>query len=109
MQHAVCSPSVVVAPSSRGASCSSRRAFFLQRRLGYGFHFRVEEVAQTALGPDQLRAARIGLDLAPQSQDLHIDTPIEHLAIVATNQLEKLFAGEDALRRTEEGHEQIVL
>jgi hypothetical protein len=63
------------------------------------------QVAETALRLDNTARARIGLELAPQPQDLHVDAPVEHI-LVHAGRLQKMLAGKRALRRVEEGDKQ---
>jgi hypothetical protein len=66
-----------------------------------------KSVADTALGPDHLRRARIRLQFAPQPQDLHIDTAVENVPVYS-GCLQELFAAEGALRRIEKGRQQRI-
>src|SRR6185503_8543160 len=69
----------------------------------------VEHVADAALGDDEARVRGVGLDLAPQAQDLHVDRAVVDLGVVQARKVEKLFAREDALRRRKESGEQAEL
>src|SRR4051794_9472519 len=61
-----------------------------------------EYVADAALGLDDTRHARICLQFAPQSQDLHVDTAVEHI-LVYPGRLQQLFPTERSLWRVEKG------
>jgi hypothetical protein len=50
-------------------------------------------VANAAFGQDDARRVWIGLQLAPQAQDLHVDTAIEDI-FVDPGRLQKVLAGE---------------
>ena len=64
-----------------------------------------EHVADAALGLNDLRRARIGLEFAPQPQDLYIDAAIENV-FVHTRCLQQLFAADGPLGRVEKGGQQ---
>ena len=66
-----------------------------------------EHVADAALGSNDLRRTRIGLELAPQPQDLHVDAAIENV-LVHTGCLQQLLAAERPLGRIEKGGQQSV-
>src|SRR5438105_12363950 len=68
-----------------------------------------EQIADAALGADELRLLRVRLDLAAQAQDQHVDRAVEHLGLEAARLLEQLVAGPDALRLAHEGFEEAVL
>jgi hypothetical protein len=55
-----------------------------------------KHVADAAFGQDDARAIWIGLQLAPQAQDLHVDTAIEDI-FVDPDRLQKVLAGERSL------------
>src|SRR5580700_6369820 len=55
------------------------------------------QVAETALRLDDTGRSRIGLELAPQPQDLHVDAAVEHI-LVHAGRLQKMLAGKRALR-----------
>ena len=48
-----------------------------------GFDRQSAHVADTALGLDDARCAWIGLELAAQAQDLHVDAAVEHILVHA--------------------------
>ena len=54
-------------------------------------------VANAAFGQDDARRVWIGLQLAPQAQDLNVDTAIEDI-FVDPGRLQKMFAGKRSLR-----------
>jgi len=56
-----------------------------------------KHVANAAFGQDDARRIWIGLQLAPQAQDLHVDTAIEDV-FVDPGRLQKVLAGERSLR-----------
>ena len=64
------------------------------------------KVARAALGLNQLWTARVGFELAPQTQDLDIDAAIEDFVVVAAAQFKQLFPAQYPLRGSEEGNEQ---
>ena len=59
----------------------------------------VEQITGAALRPDVLRLARIGLDLAPQPEDLDIDGAVVHLGAMEPREVEQLLAREHPARR----------
>src|SRR4029077_14931332 len=66
-----------------------------------------DAVAHAAFGEDDLRFGRIALDLATQSQDLHVDRPIVDLVVVAAAELDQLVAADDPIGGGEQGRKQI--
>src|SRR6266702_3523847 len=66
-----------------------------------------EAVANAALGLDNARRARVGLQLASQPQDLDVDAAVEDVFVDA-RRLEQVLAAQRALRRLEEGQQQGV-
>src|SRR5262249_24843931 len=66
-------------------------------------------VPYAALGDDEAGMRRVGLDLAPQAQDLHVDGAVVDLGVVQAREVQELLAREDALRRREERGEQAKL
>ena len=54
-------------------------------------HRQCEHVAYSALGLNNAWRARIGLQLAPQSQDLNVDAPVEDIFVDARC-LQQVFA-----------------
>ena len=56
-----------------------------------------KHVADAAFGQNDARRVWIGLQLAPQAQDLHVDSAIEDI-FVDPGRLQKVFAGERSLR-----------
>src|SRR5260370_39244866 len=66
-----------------------------------------EHVAYPALGANNPWCARIGLQLAPQSQDLHVDAAVENI-LVHPSRLQQVLAAERPLRRVEKGDQQSV-
>src|ERR1700741_3967113 len=72
-------------------------------------HRRAENIARAALGLDELRARRVGLDLAPQAQDRDVDRAVVDLRVVHAREVEQLVAAQDALRRREERGEDAEL
>src|SRR6478609_471019 len=67
-----------------------------------------ENIADAALGLDHTWRARIDLELAPQSQDLDIDAPIENV-LVNTRGLQQVLPRERPLRRLKKGKQQGIL
>jgi len=61
-----------------------------------------EHVADASLRPDDARRAGVGLELAPQPQDLHIDGAVEDIFVHA-GRLQQVLAAERSLRRVEKG------
>jgi hypothetical protein len=70
-------------------------------------NWQYKRVADATLGPDDLRHTRIGLQLAPQSQDLDIDAAVENV-FVYPGCVQKLFSAESTLRRIEKGRQQRI-
>ena len=70
-----------------------------------GFDRQGEHVADAALGPDDSGRSRIGLELAPQPQDLHVDAAVEDI-LVHAGRLQQMLAAERSLRRVEKGDQQ---
>jgi hypothetical protein len=60
-----------------------------------------KHVANAAFGLDDPRRARVGLELAAQSQDLHVDAAVEHILMDA-GRLQQVLAAERPLRRVDE-------
>ena len=56
-----------------------------------------KHVADAAFGQNDARRIWIGLQLAPQAQDLHVDSAIEDI-FVDPGRLQKVLAGERSLR-----------
>ena len=71
-------------------------------------HRQCEHVAYSALGLNNAWRARIGLQLAPQPQDLNVDAPVENI-LVDARCLQQVFAGQRSLRRLEERQQQGIL
>ena len=67
-----------------------------------------EDIADASLGLDDARRARIDLKLAPQSQDLDIDAPIENILMHARG-LQQMLPRERALRCFKKGKQQGIL
>ena len=71
------------------------------------FRVKAEEVAEAALGADELGVRGIALDLAAQTQDQHVDGAVEGVAFLAAQVLKQLVAGLHAsfnrLSRTHSG------
>ena len=67
-----------------------------------------EDIADASLGLDDARRARIDLKLAPQSQDLDIDAPIENILMHARG-LQQMSPRERALRCFKKGKQQGIL
>ena len=59
-----------------------------------GLGWRGEDVAGTPLGPNELGLARVGLQLAAQAQDLHVDAAVEHLVVMHLAGGEQLLAAQ---------------
>ena len=72
------------------------------------FHLAGEHISDTSLGLDDLRCARVGLQLAAKAQNLNVDAAIEHV-FVHSGRLQKMLAAKRPLRRIEEGDKQRVL
>ena len=70
---------------------------------------RNEDVARAALGDDQLRARRLGFDLAAQPHDLDVDGAIVDLCVVQPGQAHQLIAREHPLGRAAERRQQAEL
>src|SRR5882762_2999792 len=68
-----------------------------------------EQVPRAALGADVARSRRVGLELAPQPQDLRVDRSVVDVVAVQARQVEELVARKNAIRRPEEDHEQAEL
>src|SRR5262249_53904719 len=66
-----------------------------------------EYVANAALGSNDLGRARIGLELAPQPEDLHIDAAIKNV-LMHTGCLQQVLAAEGPVGRIEKGRQQSV-
>src|SRR5258708_33658043 len=66
-----------------------------------------ERVADAALGPDDTRWARIGLQLAPQPQDLDVHGSVEDI-FVHVRCLQQGLAAERPLRCAQEGEQQRI-
>ena len=58
---------------------------------------------------DQVRALAIGLDLAPQPADLHVDAAVEGVVALAVGQVDQLVAGENALGVFKKHYQQVEL
>src|SRR5260370_14534436 len=80
--------------SARLRGCYDRNTALLQY-----FDRHAEDVAHAALGADVLRPGRVGLDLPPQPEDLHVDRAVVDLRAVEPREIEQLLAREHALRR----------
>src|SRR5260370_32140802 len=89
------------ASNVRGAACGGART-------SGGFDRQSAQVAETALRLDDTGRSRIGLKLAPQPQDLHVDAAVEHI-LVHAGRLQKMLAGKRALRCVEESDKQGIL
>src|SRR6266850_1933550 len=68
-----------------------------------------ELVACAALGPDIARPGRIDFDLFPQAHDLRVHRAVVDLVVVQARAIQNLVATQDALRRVEQGHQEIEL
>jgi hypothetical protein len=68
-----------------------------------------KDVSGPAFCLDQLRIARVGLELAAQTQDLHVDAAIENLLVVHAARGEKLLAAQDMVRRLKKRGQEIEL
>src|SRR5215469_6599340 len=66
-------------------------------------------IAGAALGDDDLRLGGIALELAPQTQDLHVDGAVVDLVVIATTHLDELIARYDAVGGSEQRREQVEL
>src|SRR6516165_763447 len=64
-----------------------------------------KHVTDASLGLNNLRCARIRLQLAPQAQDLHIDAAVENV-LVHPGCLLQMLSAERPLGCIEEGHQQ---
>src|SRR6185369_15288291 len=64
-----------------------------------------EDIADATLGLYDPRRARIGLQLAPPPQDLHIDAAVEDILMDASR-LQQMLARKGPLRRIEKGDQQ---
>jgi hypothetical protein len=61
-----------------------------------------KHVANAALGANDARCARIGLQLAPQSEDLDVDAAVKNI-LVYSRCLQQVLAAEWPLGRVEKG------
>jgi len=66
-----------------------------------------KHVANAALGLNDPRRARIGLQFAPQPQDLHVDAAVENI-LVHPSCLQQMLAAERPLGRVEKGGQQSI-
>src|ERR1700730_16704257 len=66
-----------------------------------------KDVTDAALRADDMGRAGIGLELASQPQDLHVDAAVEHI-LVNAGRLQKVLAGKRPQRRVEKGDQQGV-
>ena len=64
-----------------------------------------KHIPDASLGLDEAGSAGIGLQLAPQPQNVHIDATVEDI-LVRAGRLQQVFAREWALRRVEESDQQ---
>ena len=64
-------------------------------------------ISDAPLGLDELRGAWIVLQLAAETQDLHVDAAIEDV-FMDSSRLQKMLAAERALGSVEEGDEQRI-
>ena len=64
-----------------------------------------KHIPDASLGLDEAGSAGIGLQLAPQPQNVHIDATVEDI-LVRAGRLQQVFACEWALRRVEESDQQ---
>ena len=78
-------------------SCSKLEAFD-----GNGEH-----ISDAALGLDHARGARIALELAPETKNLHVDAAIKDI-LVNAGCLQKVFSAKRTLRGFEEGDQRRV-
>src|SRR5216684_775628 len=90
--------------SARLRGCYDRNTALLQY-----FDRHAEDVAHAALGADVLRPGRVGLDLPPQPEDLHVDRAVVDLGAVEPRQIEQLLAREHPLRRGAQRLQQVEL
>jgi hypothetical protein len=67
-----------------------------------------EQVADAAFGLDDARDARVGLQLAPEMQEMEVDASIDDI-FMDRERTQQLLARERPLRRLEEGDKQDVL
>ena len=67
-----------------------------------------EDIADAALSLDDTWRARIDFKLAPQSQDLDIDAPIENI-LMHTRGLQQILQRERTLRCFKKGNQQRIL
>jgi len=79
------------------------RHIFLER-----FDRQSEHVADAALGLNYARCTGIGLQLAPQPQDLDIDAAVKNI-LVNSGGLQQMFPRQRPLRRFEKGQQQRIL
>src|ERR1700732_3510194 len=66
-----------------------------------------KHIANAALGTNNARCVRSGLQLAPQPQDLDVDAAVEDI-LVHAGRLEKMLAAERPLGRVEKGGQQSI-
>jgi len=72
------------------------------------FNRKAEPIADTAFSLDGMRRARVGFQLSPQPQDLHVDAAIEDV-LVDTRRLLKVLAGQRAPWCVQEGNQEAIL
>src|SRR5258705_10825929 len=68
-----------------------------------------KDIAGAALGLDVLRLRRVQFDLAPQPQNLHVDSAIVNLGAIPPREIEQLLAREHLSRRGAKRLQQIQL
>ena len=76
--------------------------------MSVSFDLPRKHISDAALRLDDLRRARVLLQLASKAKNLHVDAAIEHV-FVDSGGLEKVLSAERALRGVEEGDQQRVL
>ena len=68
-----------------------------------------EDVAGAADGPNDARVVRIGLDLAPDARDPHVDSAVEGVRVASVGEIEQALAGEHPAGMIGEGLEEVEL
>ena len=84
------------------------RVKLLLTNCSKALHRQRKNIADAALGLDHARCIRINLQLAPQSQDLNIDAPIEDI-FMNSRRIQQMLACKRSLRCFQERQQQSVL
>jgi hypothetical protein len=91
--------------SRRHLACTLCR-LSARRRSVDDFDRDAEHITGTALGADVAWLRRIRFELAPQSNDLHVDRSVIHVIVMQARHVEKLIPGKNAVRCSEQNNEQ---